>query len=158
LLTAQERRALERALGAYVAAGGAPRSAGIEALRVLQRYRGWITEESLQDLAGLLGLGVDELEGLATFYTRLFRRPVGRHRVWYCDSASCWIMGCVGLRAALQEHLGIAPGQTTPDGRFTLLPTVCLGSCDRAPVLAVDDDLYPAPNAESLSSILDAYE
>jgi NADH-quinone oxidoreductase subunit E len=125
---------------------------------VVQQRRGWLSDEMLQELAQRLALSVESLEGLATFYNRLFRRPVGRHRIWYCDSVSCWLMGCERLCEQLQQQLGIAPGETTADGRFTLLPTVCLGVCDQAPVLAIDDDLYPATDTMELSPLLEAYD
>ena len=80
----------------------------------------------------------DELDGVATFYNLIFRRPVGRHVIFYCDSVTCWLLGSNRLRDDLARRLEIHPGETTKDGKFTLLPIVCLGACDHAPVVMID--------------------
>jgi NADH-quinone oxidoreductase subunit E len=138
MLSDSERQAVEHEISQYPD----KRAASIDALVQLQKSRGWISDDTLRDLGPVLGMTPEELDGVATFYNRLLRRPVGRHIIWVCNSASCWIMGCDGVREALQEHLGIAVGETTLDGRFTLLPTVCLGACDHAPAVMVDDELF----------------
>jgi NADH-quinone oxidoreductase subunit E len=88
----------------------------------------------------------------------VFRRPVGRHVILLCDSASCWIMEGGNLLAALTAELGIEPGETTADGRFTLLPTVCLGACDHAPALMIDEALHGDVDPAQLKRILSRYE
>ena len=110
-----------------------PRAACIEALKLVQSRHRWISDGRLGEVAALLGMTADELDGVATFYNLIFRRPVGRHVVLLCDSVSCWVMGQERLLEHLTRRLGIGFGGTTADGRFTLLPTVCLGFCDRAP-------------------------
>jgi len=135
-----------------------PQGASIEALREIQRSRGWISDEALCDVARVLGLSPDELDGVATFYNLIFRRPVGRSVILLCDSVSCWIMGCEALRKKLESGLGIKLGETTPDGRFTLLPTVCLGACDHAPAMMVGDNLFGDLDPDRLDVILDWYE
>ena len=134
------------------------RSAAIEALRIVQARRGWVSDESLAAVARQLGMSIDALDAVATFYNLIFRRPVGRHVVMYCDSVSCYVMGCDGVRRALQQQLGIEPGGTTADERFTLLPIVCLGACDRAPVLLVDEDLHGPVAPERIDEVLERYE
>lgn len=134
------------------------RSAAIEALRIVQAKRGWVSDESLAAVARQLDMSVDALDAVATFYNLIFRRPVGRHVVMYCDSVSCYVMGCDGVRRALQQQLGIEPGGTTADERFTLLPIVCLGACDRAPVLLVDEDLHGPVAPERIDEVLERYE
>ncbi len=133
------------------------RAAGIDALQVLQRHRGWVSDEGLADAADFLGVTAEELEGLATFYNGIFRKPVGRHVVRVCDSVSCWLMGCDRLGQALRVRLGVGFGGTTADGRFTLLPIVCLGCCDHAPALMVDDDLHGDVAVEAIDRILEGY-
>jgi NADH-quinone oxidoreductase subunit E len=133
------------------------RAASIEALKVVQRHRGFVSDEALADLAELLHLSTAELEAVATFYNLIFRKPVGDHVILACDSVSCWIFGCEKLRGSLESRLGIHLGETTPDGRFTLLPIVCLGACDRAPALMIDSDLYGRVSAEKLDEILARY-
>jgi NADH-quinone oxidoreductase subunit E len=134
------------------------RSAAIEALRIVQEKRGWISDESLAAVAKQLDMSVDALDAIATFYNLIFRKPVGRHVVMYCDSVSCYILGCDRLAETLQEQLGIAPGETTADGRFTLLPIVCLGACDRAPVMMIGEELYGGVDATGVAQALTRHE
>src|SRR5207253_136275 len=93
-----------------------------EALRIVQEERGWISDESLADIADFLGMSVHELDSVATFYNLIHRRPVGRHVIRLCSSVSCWVMGYDPLRDALLGKLGVKLGQMTADGRFTVLP------------------------------------
>lgn len=134
------------------------RSAAIEALRIVQERRGWVSDASLAAVARQLGMSIDALDAVATFYNLIFRKPVGRHVLFVCDSVSCHVMGCDGLRAALQQQLGIDPGATTADGRFTLLPTVCLGACDRAPVIMIGEELHGPLSVDEVEEVLARYE
>jgi NADH-quinone oxidoreductase subunit E len=133
------------------------RSVCIEALKIVQRHRGWVCDEALDDVAGLLALSRAELEGVATFYNMIFRKPVGQHVILLCDSVSCWIMGADTLRRHLCESLAIAPGETTADGRFTLLPNVCLGACDHAPVMMVGEAHHQDLDVAKVDAILEQY-
>ena len=133
------------------------KAAGIEALKIVQVHRRWISDESLRDVADYMSMTAEELDSVATFYNMLFRKPVGRHVILACDSISCWVMGYESIRAYLSQHLGIALGQTTEDGRFTLLPNCCLGTCDHAPALMIDNDLYRDVKVEELDQILKKY-
>lgn len=133
-------------------------SAAIEALRIVQARRGWVSDESLAAVAHQLGMSTDALDAVATFYNLIFRKPVGRHVVMYCDSVSCYVMGCDKVRQALVDELGVEPGGTTADDRFTLLPIVCLGACDRAPVIMVDDDLHGDIIPRAVGEVLAGYE
>ena len=90
-------------------------------MKIVQQHRGWVSDEALHDIGELLGMSDADLDGVATFYNLIFRRPVGRHVIYLCDSVSCWIMG---LRPAVPSCLRTAriqPGETTADERFTLL-------------------------------------
>jgi NADH-quinone oxidoreductase subunit E len=153
VLTPEERREIESEMSHYPT----KQSVCIDALKIVQRHRGWISDESLEEIAEFLGMSTDELDSVATFYNLIFRQPVGRHVIFYCDSVSCWLMGCGRLRDDLSRKLGIRPGQTTADGKFTLLPIVCLGACDHAPVLMVDSDLHRDMTPQNISSILEKY-
>ncbi len=133
------------------------RSVSIDALKIVQRHRGWVSDEALQDLAQFLKMSPSELDGVATFYNLIFRRPVGRHVILVCNSVSCWIMGYEGMRDALRNRLSIDFGATTPDGRFTLLPTVCIGICDHAPALMIDEDTFTDLDESKLDEILAQY-
>jgi NADH-quinone oxidoreductase subunit E len=131
---------------------------GVEAMKIVQRHRGWVSDESIHDLAEFLEMTPEELDSVATFYNLIYRKPVGRHVILMCDSISCWIMGYENLRARLTERLGIEMGQTSEDDRFTLLPIVCLGTCDHAPAMMIDEDLYRDLKPDDLEEILERYE
>ncbi len=134
------------------------KSAAIDAMMIVQRHRGWVSDESLAAIARLLGMSVSNLDSIATFYNLIYRKPVGRHVVLVCDSVSCYVMGADGLRKQVEERLGIGFGETTEDDRFTLLPIVCLGACNRAPTMMVDDDLIGDVRADKLGEIFARYE
>jgi NADH-quinone oxidoreductase subunit E len=153
MLTEEEKREIESELQHYEQ----KQAACIEAMKIIQRHRGWVSDESIQDIARLLEMTPDELDSVATFYNLIFRRPVGKHVILMCDSVSCWIMGYEDLRKHLTQRLGINLGETTPDGRFTLLPVVCLGTCDHAPALMIDNDLYRDLDPEKIDAILEKY-
>lgn len=129
----------------------------IEALKIVQRLRGWVSDESLSDVAAYLGMTIDELDSVATFYPLIFRKPVGKHVILICDSVSCWITGYEQLRQTISEDLGVTFGETTEDGRFTLLPIPCLGACDHAPAMMVDNELYGNLDSEKVKKILAEY-
>lgn len=132
------------------------RAASVSVMKWVQRRDGHISDEALEDAARYLGLPTTDLEGLATFYNLLFRRPVGRNVIKVCDSVSCWMCGFEGVRDSLRERLGIDFGQTTEDGEFTLLPVVCLGNCDKAPTLMINDDLHDRVRPDAVDDILAA--
>ncbi|MDH3642653.1 MAG: NADH-quinone oxidoreductase subunit NuoE [Gammaproteobacteria bacterium] len=133
-------------------------SAAIEAMQIVQAKRGWVSDESLNAIARLLDMSPAELDSIATFYNLIYRQPVGRHVVMVCDSVSCYVMGCDNVRGSVARHLGIEPGQTTEDGRFTLLPIVCLGACDRAPVMMVDDELLGDVQPDEVPALLERFK
>jgi len=131
-----------------------PRGAAVAALRTIQEHRGYVSDEAIREVAPLVEMTPDELEGLATYYSLIFRRPVGRHVIKVCDSIVCWMLGSESLLQHLSERLGIAPGETTADGEFTLLRICCLGDCDHAPVMMVDDELIRGVTPERIDRVL----
>ncbi len=132
-------------------------AASIDALKIVQRHRGWVSDEHLKDVAAILEMSAEELDGVATFYNLIFRKPVGKHVILVCDSVSCWVMGYNKIRDHLAARLGIDPGQTSADGKFTLLPIVCLGACDHAPVMMVDGDTHLDLDPAKVDAILERY-
>lgn len=130
----------------------------IDALRIVQKYHRWVSDEAMEDLSEILEMSVDEIDSIATFYNMVFRKPVGRHVIMICDSVSCWIMGYEKILEALENKLSIKYGQTTPDNRFTLLPIVCLGNCDHAPTMIIDKDTHNDLTIDKLDEILDRYQ
>jgi len=153
MLSEQERREIEDHLGHYAQR----RAAGPEALVIAQRRPGWISDETLCEVAALVGMTSDELDEVATFYNLIFRKPVGKHVILLCDSVSCWIMGYDTVYRHLADRLGVEFGKTTSDGLFTLLPTVCLGACDHAPTMMIDGRLYGDLTPRKIDEILADY-
>lgn len=133
------------------------KAAVIEALKVVQQNRRWISDESVEAIAAHLEMSAAEVDSVATFYNLIFRKPVGRHIILLCDSISCYVMGYKKLYEALQQQLNIKFGETTADKKFTLLPNACLGSCDHAPALMIDEDLYRDMKMEDLEKVLNNY-
>jgi len=153
MLSDDEKREIEMEATHY------PRRAAVasDALKIVQRHRGWVSDEAVADLAAFLGMSPAELDSIATFYTLIFRKSVGRHVILICDSVSCWVMGYDPLRQHLEERLGITLGQTTPDGLFTLLPVACLGACDHAPTMMIDGELFGDLDAEKVDELIEQY-
>lgn len=133
-------------------------SAAIDGLLIVQRHRGWVSDESLHAIANLLEMSAEQLDSIATFYNLIYRQPVGRNVVMVCDSVSCYVMGADSLKKAIEDHLNVSFGETTEDGRFTLLPIVCLGACDKAPTMMINQDLIENVQENSLSEIFGRYE
>lgn len=134
-----------------------PQAACIEALKIVQRRHGWVPDDAIPAIARVLGVGPASVEGVATFYSLIFRQPVGRHVILVCDSSSCFLTGSDQLRQNLSGRLGIELGETTADNRFTLLPVCCLGACDGAPAMMIDDEVYGPVGADDLADVLERY-
>lgn len=153
MLTGEEMMEIEKAIHVVPYR----KAACIEALKVVQSKRRWISDDSLKDIAAFLEMSPAELDSVATFYNLIFRKPVGRHIILVCDSITCWVMGYEKIHEYLQSRLGIRHGETTADDRFTMLPNPCLGTCDCAPALMIDHDLYRNVTPEQLDEILERY-
>ena len=114
----------------------------IEALKIVQQYRGWIDDEALAAIAEYLEIDAAQLESVATFYNLIYRQPVGRTVIHYCNSVSCWMLGAEKIRQRLCGHLKVELGEMSADGNYTVLPIVCLGACDHAPVALAGKELF----------------
>jgi NADH-quinone oxidoreductase subunit E len=134
-----------------------PQAACIDALKILQHHRGWISDEALNDIAEELGMPAEEVDSIATFYSRIYRKPVGRNIILVCESISCMVMGYENIYNYISKKLGISFGETTPDNRFTLLPNSCLGDCDHAPAMMINNDHYNYLNFGKVDEILEKY-
>lgn len=154
MLTTEEIQEIEKAIRIVPY----KKAACVEALKVVQAHRSYVSDESLKDVANFMDMSAEELDSVATFYNLIFRKPVGRHIILLCDSISCWVMGYDKIKEQLTQKLNIEYGETTDDGRFTLLPNPCLGTCDCAPALMIDKDLYRNLKVEELDEILKKYE
>lgn len=129
-------------------------AAAIDALQIVQSERRWISDESLYAIADMLGMSATELEGVATFYNLIYRHPVGEHVIHLCNSISCWLHDYQTIADHLSKTLNIEFGQTTKDGKITLLPNVCLGCCDKAPALMLDGELVENLDINSIDKLL----
>ena len=132
-----------------------PRELVIDVLRAIQGNRGWVPDEGVELTGEILGLAPLQVEEVATFYDKIYRLPVGRRVIHLCDSICCWSRGAEDLYGYLQERLGIAPGETTADGAFTLLPTCCLGNCGEAPAMMIGLTMYGNLTRERVDEILE---
>ena len=155
-LTDQERSEIADEIREHLHMGAHKRAACVEALKIVQRRRGWISDE-ICDIAEMLDLTADEVDSIATFYSFIFRRPVGKHLILICDSVCCWTVGYEQIRDHLYARLGIRPGETSADGQFTLLPVSCLGACDHAPAMIIDEDLHGDLDPAKVDEILRRY-
>jgi NADH-quinone oxidoreductase E subunit len=130
------------------------RSALIPLLFVVQRERGYVDNAGVNFLAKFLGLEVSDVWETATFYSMLNLRPVGRHHIQICKTLSCKIMGEPEITNHICSKLGIKPGETTEDGKFTVSLVECLGSCGTAPMMQIGFDYYEDLTIEKVDKIL----
>jgi NADH-quinone oxidoreductase subunit E len=129
-------------------------AASIEALKIVQKYRRWVSDECLVAVAELLDISPAQLEAVATFYNLIYRQPVGKTVIHYCNSVSCWIMGADQIKDSLCRRLQVELGEMSGSGEYSVLPIVCLGACDHAPVMLVGDQLRLDVNDDTVNEIL----
>jgi NADH-quinone oxidoreductase E subunit len=136
---------------------GRQQSAVLALLDLAQRQSGgWLPRAAMDHVAGLLGMAPIRVYEVATFYTMFNLKPIGRHLVQVCTTTPCWLRGSDAVLGACRKKLGIDVGETTADGRFTLVEVECLGACVNAPVVQVNDDYYEDLDAASTRRLLDA--
>ncbi len=134
-----------------------PKNADVlAALQAEQERVGYLSEPFMQQLADRAGLSLSEVYAVATFYHFLATQPQGRYVIRVCKSLPCYMQSDKLVVEAIEVKLGIAPGETTPDGKFTLQYTNCIGACDQAPALLLNDDLHGNLTPESIGQLLDA--
>lgn len=133
------------------------RAASLDALKIVQKRNGWVDDAQVNAIANLLDIPVTDIDGVATFFNRIYRQPVGRHVILICDSVACYLTGYEALSTAFRTELGIEYGQTTTDGRFTILPICCLGNCDKGPAVLIDEDTYGPVQPEEVAQLLELY-
>lgn len=146
---------LTEGLRAKIAAADHPRELVVDVMLALQAHAGYLSDEAVAAAADLLQMTPLEIDELATFYTFIYREPVGRYVIHVCDSVICWMEGGQNLVAHLCGRLGIRMGETTADGLFTLLPVCCIGYCDRAPAILVNRKVHGPLTIESLDRLID---
>ena len=145
---------LRTVLELKIAASDHPRELVVDVMLAVQAHYGYLSDAALAETAALVGMSTVEVEELATFYTFIYREPVGRYVIHVCDSLVCWMGGHESLQAHLMQRLGIGLGETTADGLFTLLPVCCIGYCDRAPAILINKKVYGELTPEKLDDTI----
>ncbi|MGB5809146.1 MAG: NADH-quinone oxidoreductase subunit NuoE [Polyangiales bacterium] len=133
------------------------RAALLPVLWLCQRQHGWISPEVVQYVAGRLDLSTAIVRGVVTFYTMFFDEPVGENVIWVCRTLSCDLRGGKAIQEHLENRLGCSAGETTADGKFTLLKAECLAACGQAPMVQINDYYYENLDAAALDRIVDAH-
>ncbi len=132
-----------------------PRELVVDAMLALQDHYGYLSDEAVEQTAAMLGMSALEVEALATFYTFIYREPVGKYVIHVCDSLICWMDGFESIKNYLCQKLDIDVGGTSADGLFTLLPVCCIGYCDQAPAMLINRKVYGGLTAEKIDQILE---
>jgi NADH-quinone oxidoreductase subunit E len=153
MITQEEKREIDE----EIRKSPTKKAAIIDVLKVIQRHHGWVSDEAMEEAAALLGMSPAEVDSVATFFSLIYRKPVGRHVILVCDGVSCWLVGYESIKQHLMDRLGIGFGGTTADGKFTLLPSACLGVCEEAPAMMIDDEVYTKLTPSLVDEILDKY-
>ena len=152
MLSEDTRQNIEALIQRYPQA----RSALIPSLQLAQAETGYLSPEIIREVAKIFRLFPNEVYEVASFYTMLFKKPVGRYVIQVCTNISCLLCNCEEIMAHLQKRLGIKPGETTSDRKFTLMEVECLASCGTAPVVQINEDYHENLTVEKLDRILDS--
>jgi len=134
------------------------RSALIPSLQLAQREAGYISHETMCEIARIFDLAPNEVHEVTSFYTMLYRKPLGKYVIQVCTNISCMLCSAEAIVSHLTGKLGIQPGETTPDGKYTLLEVECLGSCGTSPVMQINEDYHEELTPEKVDRILDSLE
>lgn len=132
-----------------------PRELVVDVMQAIQSHMGYLSDDGVKLTAQMLGMHPMEVEELSTFYSYIYREPVGRHVIHVCDSLMCRINGYLNIKDYICRKLDIELGQTTADGMITLLPACCLGYCDRAPAMLVDGKVHGNLTFETLDRVIE---
>lgn len=146
---------LKESLENKIAHADHPREMVVDVMLALQDHNGYLSDDAIEQTAALLGMSTLEVEELATFYTFIYREPVGKYVIHVCDSLICWMDGYQSVKDYLCKTLDIDLGATTADGLFTVLPVCCIGYCDRSPAMLVNRKVYGDLTAEKIDRILE---
>ena len=134
------------------------RAATLPVLHALQEEHGWLPYQALEEAAELLETSPAEVLDTATFYEEFWLKPKGKYVIWVCQSIACELMGHQKLIDALEARLGVEVGETTDDGRFTLMTVECIGACGGAPAALVNERLHENLTVENLDRVLSSLE
>jgi NADH-quinone oxidoreductase subunit E len=146
---------LKKSLEEKIAHADHPREMVVDVMLALQEHYGFLSDDAVEAVATLLGMSPLEVEELATFYTFIYREPVGKYVIHVCDSVICWMDGFESIQDYLCKKLDIAVGDTSADGLFTLLPVCCIGYCDMSPAMLINRKVYGHLTPEKIDKILE---
>ena len=152
MLSKQSLAQIDREIEKYPP--GRRSSAVMAALRIVQEHHGWLSAELMDAVADYLGMSPIAVSEVASFYSMYDLKPVGRHKLCVCTNISCLLNGSDHVVAHLEQRLGIKPGETTPDGKFTLKEVECLGACVGAPMMQIGKTYYEQLTPDKLDEIL----
>jgi NADH-quinone oxidoreductase subunit E len=131
-----------------------PQSVILDALWMWQEEHGWVSSEGMRSIADLLGVPYHHVLGVVTFYTMYNTKPVGRHKIEVCTNVSCMLRNSDRILKHIEKSLHLRVGETTADGRFTLVEAECLGSCGTAPMMQIGDEYHENLDEEKVERIL----
>ncbi len=154
MLSEAARQQIQALMGKYPR----KRSALIPALLLAQQETGYLTTEVVCEIANMFSLTPNEVNEVASFYTMLYKKPVGKYVIQVCTNISCLLCNAEGIMDHLTQRLRIKPGETSPDKKYTLVEVECLGSCGTSPVVQINEDYYEDLTPEKLDRILDSLE
>ena len=149
--------ALRDSLMAHISSVEHPRELTVDVMFALQNHYGYLSDEALEEAAGLLQMSPLELEELATFYDFIYREPVGKYVIHVCDGVVCWMNDYPSVLEYLIKKLAIRPGETTEDRLFTILPTACIGYCDLSPAVLINGRPYGPLTPEKVDELLERF-
>ncbi|QJC33835.1 NADH-quinone oxidoreductase subunit NuoE [Enterobacteriaceae endosymbiont of Donacia provostii] len=129
----------------------------LEILIFFQKKYGWISDNIITNISNFLKINPSEIDSIATFYSQIFRSPVGKYVIKYCDSIVCYITKYKIILKHIEKKLKIKSGETTSDKLFTLIPICCLGHCENSPVIMINEKIYTSLSINDIDQILDNY-
>ncbi|HUU07934.1 MAG TPA: NADH-quinone oxidoreductase subunit NuoE [Dehalococcoidales bacterium] len=130
----------------------------LERLKQAQHRYGYLPEKTIARIAKALDIPVGEVYGVATFYSFLATKPQGRNIIRVCKSLPCFLKNSRMIIESIEGEMGIKPGETTPDGRFSFQLTNCIGACDKAPAMMINSDVHTDLTPDKIAQILQAYK
>ena len=130
----------------------------IQILNEVQEYYGYIPKSAQVEISEYLGLPMAEVYGVITFYSRFTLKPKGKYNIAVCLGTACFVKGSEKILDKVKEKLGIDVGETTPDGKFSIEATRCIGACGLAPVFTVNDEVYGKATPEMIDKVIEEYK
>jgi NADH-quinone oxidoreductase subunit E len=147
----------ERLVDDLIARYPTKRAACIPLLHLCQRGRGWVSDDVIAYVSRRLELDPSEVKGVVTFYTMFQQKPTAPNLIWVCRTLSCELCGGRALQEHIEKRLGCKPGETSKDGKFTLLTAECLAACGQGPVIQLNDQYHENMTVDKLDKLLDKY-